>query len=173
VIEVWCEGEIRLSFRRTLSENMMQSWRDLVSIVELVNLKDEPDSLVWVWDRSGVYSSHSFYAVINYRGIKPMFIPAIWKVGVPPKVQLFLWLLSHNKLAIMDNLKKRGMDKPEQCCFCSEKESIGHLFFECVVVSEFLGYSIGEDYLSLASKWVHEKKFCSVNIISTVALSGI
>jgi hypothetical protein len=79
-----------------------------------------------------------------------VFIPAIWKVVVPPKVQLFLWLLSHNKLATVDNLKKRGADKPEQWCFFFEKESIVHLFFECVVakliwsfVYEFLGFSIG------------------------------
>jgi hypothetical protein len=60
VAEVWSEGEIRLSFRRSFSESMMQSWGELVSVVEQVNLKDEPDSLVWVWDMSGVYSSHSF-----------------------------------------------------------------------------------------------------------------
>jgi hypothetical protein len=180
VAKVWSEGEIRLSFRRAFSESMMQSWGELVSVVEQVNLKDGPDSLVWVWDRSGVYSSHLFYAIINYRGIKPVYIPAIWKVGVPPKFQLFLWLLSHNKLATMDNLKKRGLDKPEQCCFCSKKESTVHLFFECVVskaiwsyVCEFLGLSIGEDYISVASKWLHENKFYTVNIISTVALRGI
>jgi hypothetical protein len=89
-------------------------------------------------------------------------------------------LLSHNKIAIVDNLNKKGMDKLEQCCFCSEKESIMHLFFECEAakviwnyVGEFLGFRIGEDYLSVASKWLHEKKFCSVNIISTVVLRGI
>jgi hypothetical protein len=71
--------------------------------------------VVWVWDRNGVYSSHSFYAIINYRGggVKPVYIPAIWKIGVPPKVQMFLWLLSHNKLATIDNLRKRGIDKLE------------------------------------------------------------
>jgi hypothetical protein len=40
-------------------------------------------------------------------------------------------------------------------------------------VCEFLGFSIGSDYLSIASKWLHEKKFCGVNIISTVTLRGI
>jgi hypothetical protein len=41
------------------------------------------------------------------------------------------------------------------------------------VVCEFLGVDIGSDYLSIASKWLHEKKNCDVNIISTVALRGI
>jgi hypothetical protein len=93
---------------------------------------------------------------------------------------LFLWLLSHNKLATVDNLNKRGFSKPEQCSFCAEKESITHLFFECAVakviwgyVCEFVGFVIGVDYLSIASKWLHEKRNCDVNIISTVTLRGI
>jgi hypothetical protein len=63
-------------------------------------------------------------------------------------------------------MNKRSLDKPEHCCFCSEKESIVHLFFECVVskviwgfVKELLGLNIGSDYLSTASKWLHEKSF--------------
>jgi hypothetical protein len=30
---------------------------------------------------------------------------------------------------------------------------------------EFLGFSLGEDYMSATSKWLHEKKFYSVNIL--------
>jgi hypothetical protein len=73
----------------------------------------------------------------------------VWNIVVPPKIHLFLWLLSHNKLATIDNLNKKGMKKPESCCFCGENENIKHLFFECVVarviwgfISEFLGYDI-------------------------------
>jgi hypothetical protein len=71
--------------------------------------------------------------------MKPVYIPAIWKIGVPPKVQLFLWLVSHNKLATVDNLNKRGFSKLEQCSFCAEKESITHIFFECDVAKVIWG----------------------------------
>jgi hypothetical protein len=80
-------------------------------------------------------------------------------VQVPPKIQLFLWLLSHNKLATVDNLNKKGMNKPVQWCFCEENESIHHLFFEYAMtrvvweyVSEIVGCCLGEDYLSVATK---------------------
>jgi hypothetical protein len=43
-----------------------------------------------------------------------MHIPAIWNIVVPPKLHLFLWLLAHNKLAIVDNLNKKGFSKPKQ-----------------------------------------------------------
>ena len=32
-----------------------------------------------------------------------------------------------------DNLLKRGIEKPKECMFCLEEESISHLFFDCVV----------------------------------------
>jgi hypothetical protein len=101
---------------------------------------------VWVYEKIGTYSSHSFYALISYRGVTPMYILAIWNIRVPPKIQLFLWLLSHNKLARVDNLNRKGMSKPEQCSFCNENESIRHIFFEFIVArvmwqytNEFLG----------------------------------
>jgi hypothetical protein len=50
-------------------------------------------------------------------------------VCVPPKIQLFLWLLAYNKLATVDNLNRKEMSKPIQCCFCAENENIDHLFF--------------------------------------------
>jgi hypothetical protein len=85
--------------------------------VEQVNLNDEIDALYWCYEKSGTFSSHFCYAIINFRGVIPMYIPAIWNIRVPPKVQLFLWLLAHNKLATIDNLNKRGMHKPVSVVF--------------------------------------------------------
>jgi hypothetical protein len=38
-----------------------------------------------------------------------------------------MWLLSHNKLATVDNLNKKDMKKQELCVFCSEKECANDL----------------------------------------------
>lgn len=53
-----------------------------------------------------------------------------------------------------DNLRKRGIEKKPYCLFCSEQESIQHLFFDCVVakktwkhVSAFFGLPLGDDYI--------------------------
>jgi hypothetical protein len=89
-------------------------------------------------------------------------------------------VLAHNKLATVDNLNRKGMSKPTQCCFCAENESIDHLFFECVVAREvwryvclFLELDIGKHYLSVASRWLSKEKCYSVNIVSTVAMGAI
>jgi hypothetical protein len=133
VTDICLDGELRLSFKRTFTDEMMQSWGELVSVVENVVLSDETDALIWMYNKSGVYSSQSYYAIINYRGVTPIYVPVVWSICVPPKIHFFLWLLSHNRLAIVDNLNKNGMSKPAQCVFCDENESINHLFFECVV----------------------------------------
>jgi hypothetical protein len=105
------------------------------------------------------------------------FMLAIWNVMVPPRIQLSLWLLTHNKLAMVDNLNKKGLDKLMQCCFCNENESVSHLFFECVLakailglVGELLGSGIGADYISVAAKWLQKEKLCGTNIITRVVL---
>jgi hypothetical protein len=177
--EVWVDGELRVTFRRTFSYSMMQKWEELVSVVEQVELSDDTDALVWCYESPGVFSSHSCYNIISYRGVKHVYIPTIWEIVVPPRIHLFLWLLSYNKLSTVDNLNKKCLDKNTICCFCGEPESISHLLFECVVakvvwsyIREVLGIEIEADYLSVAAKWLQKEKIYCVNAISAV-LRGI
>jgi hypothetical protein len=132
---------------------MMQTWNELLAVVEQMCLNEDSDALYWCYEKFGVYSSQSFYVVINYRGLAPVYILAVWDIQVPPKIHLFLWHLSNNKLATVDD--------PVRCCFCNEMESIHHLCFKCVVarvvwsyVMYYLGFAIGCDYISVASKWL-------------------
>ena len=94
--------------------------------------------------------------MINFRGVKPIFIPAIWKLLVPPRVHIFLWLVSYNKIMTRDNLRRRHIIKPLTCVFCSSDESIQHLLFDCVVarimwalVRDHFNKELGSDYFLL------------------------
>lgn len=69
-----------------------------------------------------------------------------------------------------DNMKKRGLKKPEDCVFCTCQESINHLFFDCVVAKEIwntasslLGRPLGGSLGSIASLWVAGKPLDHVN----------
>jgi hypothetical protein len=143
-------------------------------------LSGETDALVWVYNTSRVYSSQSFYTIINFRGVALIYVPAVWTICVPPKIHLFLWLLSHNRLATVDNLNRKGMIKPAQCVFFVRKiKVLITSFLKCVVarevwkyVSKFLDYEIGGDYLSAATKWLSKNFFYCANIISTAVLRG-
>jgi hypothetical protein len=150
-----------LTFRRNVSEALMSMWWELCSLVEGTSLTDEEDQILWSYTLNDSYSVQSLYAVINCRGVTPVFVHAIWKLVIPPRVHFFLWLLSHNRLLTRDSLKKcRDVNDPT-CLFYSDQESISHLFFNYVVaknvwtiISKVLEVDIGEDY-ELKGPWCH------------------
>jgi hypothetical protein len=158
----------------------MEQWYALEAIAKSIHLSVETDSLIWQYDSSGVYSASSLYAIINFRGITPIFIPAVWKIVVPPRIHVFLWLIMHNKIMTRDNMKKRKLNKPEDCVFCSEPESVQHLFFDCFVarnvwqeVSCFFGKQIGSSIGNIAQFWVADKKHAAFNSICAAVLWSI
>ena len=130
VREIWDGENLMLTFRRMVSEQGMNLWWELVNLMSEVTLSEEGDQIIWAYSSSGKYSVQSLYAVVNFRGISPVFVSSIWKLPIPPRVQFFLWLLSKNKLLTRDNVAKRRTVNDNTCLLCSEKESINHLIFE-------------------------------------------
>jgi hypothetical protein len=112
------------------------------------------------------------YIVINFRGVTPVYLPAVSKLSIPPKVHFFLWLVSKNKLLTRDNLEKRRKVEDTSCLFFAEKESVFHLLFECVVakrelVSDVVEYKLGCDYESIAKLWLCNTKFGVIDILTS------
>jgi hypothetical protein len=78
VAEVWDGSEVKRSLRRNFSEARLQKWAELVEIVSSIRYNDDDgDALVWQYESKGVYSSKSLYSIINCRGVKPVYIPAV------------------------------------------------------------------------------------------------
>ena len=178
--QVWDGVNLKLTFRRNFNQKMIQQWLDLEKIASSLHLSNDCDSLVWTYTANGVYSTSSLYNIISFRGVIQVHIPAIWSLVVPPRVQIFLWLLSNNKLMTRDNLLKRNMHKPVDCVFCCELETINHLFFDCLVssiiwekVSLFFGIKLGSDFMSIARFWVTNKRHSALNAICAAVLWGI
>jgi hypothetical protein len=121
-----------------------------VSLASTLELSEEEDELIWQFNSSDVYSSHSLYQLINFRGMRPIFIPTVWKIMVPPRVHFFLWLVSKNKILTRNNLAKRQSVVDMSCLFCAENETVCHLLSDCVVarqawgvMSEVFGFQVG------------------------------
>jgi hypothetical protein len=55
----------------------------------------------------------------------------VWKIQVPPRIHVFLWLLANDKGLTRDNLTKRRHVEDMSCLFRNDEESISHVFFEC------------------------------------------
>jgi hypothetical protein len=157
----------------------MVQWQELVSIANSIILTDEDDQLIWQYETNGIYSSKSMYAIVHFRGVKPAFLPAVWDLKIPPRIQIFLWLFSQNKIMTTDNLRKRGIPKPLECMMCKELESVKHLFFECLVArivwdDVFKVFDVlVTDFESIAAKWLCNKKFMHFNVVTFAVLWGL
>jgi hypothetical protein len=95
----------------------------------------------------------------------------MWKIHVPPRIHVFLWLVANNKILTRDNLAKRRVMDDRSCVFCSESETVLHLLYECCVartlwgiVFEIVGLPVVSDFESMAKWWTRSKKYNSVNV---------
>ncbi|TVU21933.1 hypothetical protein EJB05_31604, partial [Eragrostis curvula] len=158
IADLWDGVDLKCTFRRTVSDRLYDMWLEVVQLASTVDIVDEEDALIWRFQSSGIYSSQSLYGIINFRGVIPVHTPAVWSLKIPPRVHFFLWLLSKNKVLTRDNLGSKKKLNDETCLFCSEKESVFHLFFDCVVarkmwvdISEVLDKNVGENFESIES----------------------
>jgi hypothetical protein len=142
-----------------------------------VECVDEDDSIICQYNSSGKYSVQTLYAIINNRGVRQVFTPVVWKVSVPSRLHIFLWLVTNNKVLSRDNLAKRKNMEDMRCLFCDEPESVKHLFFNCCVaritwecVSDVCGRVVGTDFESVAKLWLNDKKLKVVNVCTTATL---
>jgi hypothetical protein len=101
----------------------------------------------------------------------------MWKIKVPLRIYIFLWLLANNKVLTRDNLAKRKHLEDKTCLFCNEAESSKHLFFDCriahymwCVMSNMLGLLVFSDFETMATWWLKGKKHNTVNVISFTVL---
>ena len=69
---IWDGQQVKLTFRRTFDDNMLEKWFELEEIVKSVVYKPGGDALVWVYNSNGIYSTSSLYTIINFRGVQPV-----------------------------------------------------------------------------------------------------
>ena len=173
----WDGSVLKFSFRRTFPPALMDVWWEVFSIAESIVFTDESDTLVWSFNSNDIYSVQSLYAVVNFRGVKPVYPSAIWGLYIPPRVQVFLWLLSNNKLLTRDNLSKRREVFDKTCLLCSDDESIGHIFFYCCAVlpvwsffSELFDTQLTGGFECVAKWWISRNNHAVLNMCTSATL---
>jgi hypothetical protein len=90
VSDIWDGQQIRCTFRRTFSEEMMVQCQELLVIINTISFSEDEDQLIWQYETNGVYSSSSMYSLVNLRGVHPVFLPPVWELKIPPRIQVFL-----------------------------------------------------------------------------------
>jgi zinc-binding in reverse transcriptase len=86
---------------------------------------------LWVLTKDGTYSSKLTYSHIIHPRMIQRHPNIPWKLRIPSKVKLFLWLLSRDMLLTNRNLGKRNWPSGDRCVLCSTtmEEDADHLFF--------------------------------------------
>ena len=176
IADLWDGNELKCTFRRTVGPALSRMWLEVVQIASTIEFSDNEDSLIWQFTSDRVYTSQSLYKIVSFRGVIPTFVPNIWELRIPTKVHFFLQLLSKNKVLTRDNLAKRQKVDTESCLFCNEHETAQHLFFDCVVaqllwveISQAINLNI-KSFIDVGAKWLSNKKFAAVNIMSSASL---
>jgi hypothetical protein len=80
---MWDGVNSKCTFRRCVDMRLLLMWEELVNLISTVDLSSDEDALIWQYQSSGVYSSQSLYAVINFRRVKLVYLPIVWKINVP------------------------------------------------------------------------------------------
>jgi hypothetical protein len=85
----------------------LQAWHNLVLSIADIQLTDQVDIFRCSLNLNGQFSVSSMYQAMLDSDIIPHNI-FLWKLKIPLKVKVFLWLLFRKVILIKDNLVKRN-----------------------------------------------------------------
>ena len=57
----------------------------------------------------------------------------MWKIKIPPRIKVFMWLALRDSILTKDNLLHMGWKGDDKCPFCGREETVNHLFISCLV----------------------------------------
>ncbi|VVB15521.1 unnamed protein product [Arabis nemorensis] len=94
------------------------------------------DSLVWLRNNNGIYTTGSGYGLKNSVSASPQFHNfnwqiKLWRIRAQPKLKTFLLKAAVGALAINDQLATLGIGNTTGCIRCGCSETIEHVLFHC------------------------------------------
>jgi hypothetical protein len=128
VAQVLSTTPLNISFRRALVGQLWEDWLDLVGKVLVVSLREHRDCFLWTANKA--FSVKNLYNDIILREGARAKCWA-WKAKFPLKIKIFMWFLQNGVMLTKDNLVKRRWKGCTKCGFCTQQETIQHLFFDC------------------------------------------
>ena len=91
------------------------------------------DVLRWGYLEKGIFNIKEAYNIRIGKGTEDGEIwKKLWTLNLWPKVTTFAWLTVKGHILTGENLKRRGIQGPFQCCLCSQaEETTDHLLDSC------------------------------------------
>jgi hypothetical protein len=121
--EILGSRPFNIFFWRSLVAGNLQDWHDLVMKLSSIHLTYSPDHFKWSLNSNGRFTVNSMYQAFLDTDVVPNN-SYLWKIKVPLKIKVFLWLLYREAILTKDNLLKRNCHKNVMCCLCDSYETI-------------------------------------------------
>ncbi|KAL4383249.1 hypothetical protein GQ457_15G015390 [Hibiscus cannabinus] len=119
-----------------LKPNCSWLWKGLGQIVCVVPLHATfgSDKSGLRWEETRVFTTPSAYQAIsgNFSSPHPNLWWVVWKLNVPQRVWVFLWLMEHNTLLTNVELSRHHLINEVMCpAFGQGEETLDHVFRSC------------------------------------------
>ncbi|KAJ1691520.1 hypothetical protein LUZ63_015675 [Rhynchospora breviuscula] len=120
-------------FSQLLPSPLSHVENQLYNTAQNIQLSVGTDKLLWRWRADGNFSTASVYKQLVSGGKCSFVFKNIWKLKVPPSVQMFLVFLAHGRILTQDQLFKRHIQFQPKCIMCDLQiiETCDHLFANC------------------------------------------
>jgi hypothetical protein len=122
---------LNIYFRRGLVGQLCEQWMDLVAHLVHIRLNTTSDTFRWDLSADGSFSVHSMYKGL-ITNVNVAWHKDIWKAKMPLKIKSGVVLTK-------DNLLKRNWKGNAKCSFCTQNETIDHLFFSTANLLNLFG----------------------------------
>jgi hypothetical protein len=119
---------LNVSFRRSLQDNNLRNWNELVMSIMHIQLNDNKDTFKWNLKGNRIFTVHSMYLVVINNGVVERN-KMIWKLKMPLKIKIFMWYMYKGVTLTKDNLAKRNWNGNKQCVCCLAMSQFNICFF--------------------------------------------
>ncbi|GKG39813.1 RNA-directed DNA polymerase, eukaryota, partial [Tanacetum coccineum] len=111
-------------------------------LISAATLTPIADRHVWSLENSGEFSVASIRKVIDEKRFLGVNSLTRWVKFVPIKVNIIAWKIITDALPTRFNISRRGIEIDSIACpICNDGvESTSHLFFQCSLVRQIVGY---------------------------------
>lgn len=107
-----------------LSDRASAELASLLSEICHLSPSSSGDQLAWRCSCTNKHSVSSTYSFLSNCGICDAFYNLLWKLDIPLKLNIFVWLTICNTIPTSENLQKRGWPNIGNYSFCASKLEI-------------------------------------------------
>jgi hypothetical protein len=97
-------------------------WGELERELEGRELSNEEDSIRWVLNPYGQFTTSSRYMHWSFPEVKDVVMEELWQSKLPLKIKNFMWLVHRNRLQTTNNLGRKQWKGNKFYQFCHAKE---------------------------------------------------